>query len=152
MILLVSFQAWAEVIAVLFIVLASLAGVFAALRVTGATFNISSFVGVIMMVGIVSENAYFLVAAFQAAVRAGATGAEAARAAAARRARPVLMTTFAGIAALAPLALGLGAGSALLRPLAIAVIGGFSLSAFLLLLVLPSLLARYAAPRRPAHP
>jgi Cu/Ag efflux pump CusA len=51
------------------------------------------------------------------------------------------MTTFAGVAALAPLALGLGSGSALLRPLAIAVIGGFVTSAALLLLVLPSLLA-----------
>ena len=145
MILLVSFQAWSEVMAVLLVVAASLAGVFAALLLTGATFNISSFVGVIMMVGIVSENAYFLVAEFQSRVRAGATGPEAARAAAHRRARPILMTTFAGIAALAPLALGLGAGSALLRPLAIAVIGGFSLSAFLLLLVLPSLLARYGS-------
>jgi multidrug efflux pump subunit AcrB len=145
MILLVSFQAWSEVMAVLLVVAASLAGVFAALRLTGATFNISSFVGVIMMVGIVSENAYFLVAEFQSRVRSGATGPEAARSAAHRRARPILMTTFAGIAALAPLALGLGAGSALLRPLAIAVIGGFSLSAFLLLLVLPSLLARYGS-------
>jgi multidrug efflux pump subunit AcrB len=55
------------------------------------------------------------------------------------------MTTFAGIAALAPLALGLGAGSALLKPLAVAVVGGFSISAFLLLLVLPALLGRFAS-------
>jgi multidrug efflux pump subunit AcrB len=98
-----------------------------------------------MMVGIVSENAYFLVAAFQSSRATGASGIEAARAAALRRARPVLMTTFAGIAALAPLALGLGAGSALLKPLAVAVVGGFSISAFLLLLVLPALLARFAS-------
>jgi multidrug efflux pump subunit AcrB len=56
----------------------------------------------------------------------------------------VLMTTFAGVAALAPLALGVGAGSALLKPLAIAVVGGFVTSAFLLLIVLPSLLAGFA--------
>jgi len=55
----------------------------------------------------------------------------------------VLMTTIAGVAALAPLAVGFGAGSELLRPLAIAVIGGFTLSAALLLLALPSLLARF---------
>jgi len=145
LILLASFQAWTEVIAVLLVVLASLAGVFAALRLSGATFNISSFVGVIMMVGIVSENAYFLVAAFQARRASGDPAFEAARAAALRRARPVLMTTFAGIAALAPLALGLGAGSALLKPLAVAVVGGFSISSFLLLLVLPALLGRFAS-------
>jgi multidrug efflux pump subunit AcrB len=56
------------------------------------------------------------------------------------------MTTAAAVAALLPLALGIGSGSALLRPLAIAVIGGFMVSAFLLLLVLPSLLARQKAP------
>jgi len=95
------------------------------------------------MVGIVSENAYFLVAAHRAALRQGLTPPQAARAAALRRARPVLMTTFAGVAALAPLAMGVGAGSALLKPLAIAVVGGFVTSAFLLLLVLPSLLAGF---------
>ena len=152
LILLVSFRDWPEVLAVLLVVAASLAGVFTALHVSGATFNISSFVGVIMMVGIVSENAYFLVAAFQAGLRDGLTRPDAARAAALRRARPVLMTTLAGIAALAPLALGIGAGSALLKPLAVAVVGGFCLSAALLLLVLPALLARFAGREfPPAH-
>jgi multidrug efflux pump subunit AcrB len=142
-ILLFSFQSWRQAGAVLLVVASSLAGVFLALRVGGATFNISSFVGAIMMVGIVSENAYFLVAAHRDALRRGRTRVEAARDAATRRARPVLMTTFAGVAALAPLALGVGAGSALLKPLAIAVVGGFVTSAFLLLLVLPSLLAGF---------
>jgi len=143
LILLVSFRSWKQSVAVLLVVASSLAGVFAALHLGGATFNISSFVGAIMMVGIVSENAYFLVAAHRAALGQGATAVEAARAAAMRRARPVLMTTFAGVAALAPLALGVGAGSALLKPLAIAVVGGFVTSAFLLLIVLPSLLAGF---------
>ncbi|MGE5180128.1 MAG: efflux RND transporter permease subunit [Bacteroidota bacterium] len=152
LILLLSFRDWPEVLAVLLVVAASLAGVFTALHVSGATFNISSFVGVIMMVGIVAENAYFLVAAFQAGLREGLTRTDAARAAARRRARPVLMTTLAGIAALAPLALGIGAGSALLEPLAVAVVGGFCLSAALLLLVLPALLARFAGREfPPAH-
>ncbi|HUK62370.1 MAG TPA: efflux RND transporter permease subunit, partial [Dongiaceae bacterium] len=71
-------------------------------------------------------------------------GPDAALAAGRRRTRPVLMTTIAGVAALAPLALGLGPGTELLRPLAIAVIGGFTLSSLLLLVVLPSLLARFA--------
>lgn len=143
LILLFSFRSWTQPLSVLAVVASSLAGVFAALHVAGATFNISSFVGAIMMVGIVAENAYFLVAAHRLGLRDGRPPREAARAAAERRARPVLMTTFAGVAALAPLALGLGAGSALLRPLAVAVVGGFVTSAFLLLLVLPSLLARF---------
>jgi multidrug efflux pump subunit AcrB len=143
LILMLSFRSWAQPLSVLAVVASSLAGVFAALHLAGATFNISSFVGAIMMVGIVAENAYFLVAAYRAALAAGRTQAEAARDGAMRRARPVLMTTFAGVAALSPLALGLGAGSALLKPLAVAVVGGFVTSAFLLLVVLPSLLARF---------
>ncbi len=99
--------------------------------------------GAIMMVGIVSENGYFLLAAQRTFQREGMTTAAAAHAAARRRTRPVLTTMLAGIAALAPLAVGFGAGSELLRPLAIAVVGGFMLSAPLLLIVLPSLLARF---------
>jgi multidrug efflux pump subunit AcrB len=141
LILLVSFRSWGQTGSVLAVVVASLAGVFAALHLAQVTFNISSFVGSIMMVGIVAENAYFLVAAQRAAIARGVPSAEAAAEAALRRTRPVLMTTTAGVAALAPLALGLGAGSALLKPLAIAVVGGFVLSAPLLLLVLPALLS-----------
>ena len=140
LILLVAFQSWGQLAAVMLVVASSLLGVFAALHLGGATFNISSFVGAIMTVGIVSENAYFLVAQFRAALDAGHSSLGAARAAALRRARPILMTAAAGIAALAPLALGLGSGASLLRPLAIAVVGGFCASALLLLLALPSLL------------
>lgn len=143
LILLLAFRSWGQLAAVLLVVASSLCGVFAALHAGGATFNISSFVGAIMTVGIVSENAYFLVAAFQAARKEGEPLAEAARSAAIRRTRPILMTTAAGIAALAPLALGIGSGASLLRPLAIAVVGGFCASALLLLLVLPSLLAAF---------
>src|SRR5262249_35830822 len=110
------------------------------LQLTGATFNLSSFVGAIVLVGIVAENATFVVLAFQDNLQRGSGPAAAAEAAAIRRARPVLMTTLAGIAALLPLALGIGAGSVLLKPLAVAVVGGFALSAPLLLVVLPGLL------------
>jgi multidrug efflux pump subunit AcrB len=141
LILLLAFRSWGQLAAVLLVIASSLLGVFAALHLAGETFNISSFVGAIMTVGIVSENAYFLVASYRAARADGRAAAESAVAAAKRRARPVLMTTAAGIAALAPLALGLGSGATLLRPLAIAVVGGFCASALLLLLALPSLLA-----------
>jgi heavy metal efflux system protein len=143
MILLISFRSWGQSLSVLAVVASSLAGVFAALHVASATFNISSFVGAIMMVGIVAENAYFLVAAYRAGIAKGRSPEEAACGGAMRRTRPVLMTTVAGVAALAPLALGWGAGSALLQPLAVAVVGGFVTSAFLLLVALPSLLARF---------
>ncbi len=141
LILLISFRSWGMVAAVLLVVLGSLAGVLGALHLGGATFNISSYVGAIMIVGIVAENAYFVVHAYRSYLGSGMTPPDAATAAARRRARPVLMTTLAGVAALAPLALGIGAGSALLKPLAIAVVGGIVTSAFLLLLALPSLLA-----------
>ena len=143
LILLVAFRSWSQLACMLAVVLASLAGVFAALHVSGSTFNISSFVGAIMVVGIVAENGYFLVADFRDRRFAGLDAVTAARESGARRTRPVLMTTIAGVAALAPLALGLGGGSELLRPLAIAVIGGFTLSSLLLLVILPSLLARF---------
>jgi len=81
-ILLVSFKSWPQSAAVLLVVASSLVGVFAALHLGRATFNISSFVGAIMMVGIVSENAYFLVAAHRQALEGGLSAAEAARAAA----------------------------------------------------------------------
>jgi len=140
LVLLMAFRSLRATLAVMAVTLASLAGVFAALRLTGATFNLSSFVGAIVLVGIVAENATFVVLAYQGNLRQGYEPAVAAEAAASRRARPVLMTTLAGIAALLPLALGIGAGSALLKPLAVAVVGGFALSAILLLLVLPALL------------
>ena len=142
-ILLLAFRSWGEVGAVMVVVTSSLGGVFAALHIGGATFNISSFVGATMTVGIVSENAYFLVAAFHSARAGGEPAPIAAHTAALRRTRPILMTA-AGISALAPLALGIGAGAHLLQPLAIAVVGGFCASAILLLLALPSLLTAAA--------
>jgi multidrug efflux pump subunit AcrB len=144
LVLLLAFRSWSAVAAVLLVAASSLLGVFAALHVSGATFNISSFVGAIMTFGIVAENAYFLVAAFRTARQRGQTRTDSARAASLRRARPILMTTFAGIAALAPLALGIGSGATLLQPLAVAVVGGFCASAILLLLVLPALLVSFA--------
>ena len=150
LVLIMAFRSWRATLAVITVTLASLAGVFAALQLTGATFNLSSFVGTIVLVGIVAENATFVVGVYLQHMAAGESPAEAAAAAAARRARPVLMTTLAGVAALLPLALGLGAGSALLKPLAVAVVGGFTLSAPLLLLVLPGLLTLGARPAEPA--
>jgi multidrug efflux pump subunit AcrB len=103
------------------------------------TFNISSFVGVIMMAGIVGENSIFVLHEARLELRAGRSVAEAWELAAVRRLRPVAMTVLATTFALAPLALALGAGSQIMQPLAISVIGGFVLSGPAVLLVVPGL-------------
>src|SRR5436309_5280365 len=103
LLLLVSFRSWRRALVVMLVAVASLAGAFVALRVFDATFNVTSFVGAIMIVGIVAENAYFLVMEHQRGLARGESPASAAAAAARRRARPVLMTTAAGVAALSPL-------------------------------------------------
>ncbi len=122
--------------------LAALAGSLAALRLTGMTLNVSSYVGAIMMTGIAAENAIFVVREAQLGGAAGLAWPEAWVRASSRRLRPVAMTVLASALALAPLAVGLGQGSQLMQPLAVAVIGGFALSGPLVLWLLPALAAR----------
>ncbi len=122
--------------------LAALAGSLAALRLTGMTLNVSSYVGAIMMTGIAAENAIFVVREAHLGAAAGLAWPEAWVRASSRRLRPVAMTVLASALALAPLAVGLGQGSQLMQPLAIAVIGGFALSGPLVLWLLPALAAR----------
>jgi Cu/Ag efflux pump CusA len=138
-VLLFQFGDWRAPLVTAVISVAVLAGVFGALLVTGMTLNISSFVGGIMMVGIVGENAIFVIHEARESLRHGVAVREAWALAARRRRRPVVMTILASAFALAPLALALGEGSQLQQPLAIAVIGGFVLSGFLVLWVLPAL-------------
>ncbi len=138
-VLLFEFGDWRAPLLTAFIALGVLPGVFAALMLTGETLNISSFVGAIMMVGIVGENAIFVIHEARLELAAGLSVREAWALAARRRLRPVAMTILATAFALAPLALALGEGAQLLQPLAIAVIGGFVLSGPLVLWVLPSL-------------
>ncbi|HEY1434553.1 MAG TPA: efflux RND transporter permease subunit [Thermoanaerobaculia bacterium] len=138
-VLLFEFGDWRAPVLTALIAVAVLTGVFAALAATGMTLNISSFVGAIMMVGIVGENAIFVIHEAREGLRRGVPVQEAWIRAARRRRRPVAMTVLASAFALAPLALALGAGSQLEQPLAIAVIGGFALSGFLVLAVLPAL-------------
>lgn len=130
---------WRAPILVALVALASLAGVFLALLVTGMTLNISSFVGAIVMVGIVGENAIFVIHEARLELRAGLAPEAAWLLASRRRLRPVAMTIFATGFALLPLALAVGHGAQLMQPLAVAVIGGFVLSGPLVLWALPSL-------------
>ncbi|MGI4883606.1 MAG: efflux RND transporter permease subunit [Janthinobacterium lividum] len=111
-----------------------------ALYLTGTPLNVGSYTGLIMVVGIIGENAIFTFQQFNDFRAEGGPVAAAIGYAIAARLRPKLMTALAAIAALLPLALGIGAGAQLHQPLAIAVIGGLLLALPLLLVVLPSLL------------
>jgi multidrug efflux pump subunit AcrB len=97
--------------------------------------------GLILLVGLVVKNGILLLENAQHHVAEGLTIDAALAAAARRRLRPILMTTAATLAGLAPLALGIGAGSELQRPLAVAVIGGLSLATIVTLVVTPGLTA-----------
>ncbi|MFY9550735.1 MAG: efflux RND transporter permease subunit, partial [Thermoanaerobaculia bacterium] len=138
-ILLFEFGDWRAPLLTIVVALAVLTSVLGSLIVTGMTLNVSSFVGAIMMVGIVGEKAVFLIQDARAELRRGVPVADAWAEASRKRLRAVMMTIFATAFALAPLALALGEGSQLQQPLAIAVIGGFVLSSPLVLLILPSL-------------
>jgi CzcA family heavy metal efflux pump len=115
----------------------STAGVVGALLITRTTFSVASFMGLIMVIGIVAKNGILLLDA-EARFRAeGMSPEEAMLQAARRRLRPILMTALAAITGMLPLAFALGAGSQMLQPLAIAVIGGLLISMLLSLVVTP---------------
>ena len=137
-VLLFEFGDFAAPLAILASALLSTSGVFLALLLTGTTFNISSFMGLIMVIGIVAKNGILLLDADQKYRREGMSGDEAMIAAGERRMRPIFMTALATIAGMIPLALALGAGSQMLQPLAIAVIGGITASMVLSLIVTPA--------------
>ncbi|MEO8294881.1 MAG: efflux RND transporter permease subunit [Gemmatimonadota bacterium] len=114
-----------------------LTGAIVALAVTGIPFNVSSFMGLILLIGLIVKNGIiFLDAAHHARAR-GLAPEEALVEAGQIRLRPILMTTLCTLAGLFPLALGLGAGAELQRPLAVAVIGGLTLSTVVTLVLLP---------------
>jgi len=129
-------------IAVLILVVSVLgiSGSLLALFITGTPLNVGSYTGLIMIVGIIGENAIFTFLQFKQSVLDGSKADEAIIYSISTRLRPKLMTALGAIIALMPLALGIGAGAQLHQPLAIAVIGGFLAALPLLLIVLPSML------------
>ena len=137
-VLLFEFGDFAAPLAILSSALLSTSGVFLGLLATGTTFNISSFMGLIMVIGIVAKNGILLLDADQKFRRAGLAAEDAMIAAGERRLRPIVMTALATIAGMIPLALALGAGSQMLQPLAVAVIGGIAASMLLSLIVTPA--------------
>ena len=137
-VLLFEFGSFAAPLAILASALLSTSGVFIALMITRTTFNISSFMGMIMVVGIVAKNGILLLDADQKFRRLGMSAEDAMLQASRRRLRPIVMTALATIAGMLPLAFAIGAGSQMLQPLAIAVIGGILISMMLSLIITPA--------------
>jgi CzcA family heavy metal efflux pump len=117
----------------------ALVGAMATLLVAGVPLNASSLMGCVLLVGLVVKNGILLLEQAESLWRGGTTLEEALVQAGTIRVRPILMTTLATVAGLAPLALGIGAGAELQRPLALAVVGGLLSSAAVSLFVMPSL-------------
>lgn len=138
-VLLAEFRNFSAPVSILVSSVLSTAGVMIALLITGTTFNVASFMGVIMVIGIVAKNGILLLDADEKFRAAGMSAREAMLQAAQRRLRPILMTALAAITGMLPLALALGAGSQMLQPLAIAVIGGLLISMALSLVVTPAI-------------
>jgi CzcA family heavy metal efflux pump len=138
-VLLFEFRSFSAPIAILSSAILSTSGVFFALLITNTTFNISSRMGLIMVIGIVAKNGILLLDANQKFIAFGFSPEEAMIQAGRRRLRPIVMTAMAAVAGMLPLSLALGAGSQMLQPLAIAVIGGILISMVLSLIVTPAM-------------
>jgi CzcA family heavy metal efflux pump len=137
-VLLFEFRTLAAPLAILSSAILSTSGVFLGLLITRTTFNIASFMGLIMVIGIVAKNGILLIDADQKFRAMGYSAHDAMIQAGRRRLRPILMTALAAAAGMLPLALALGAGSQMLQPLAIAVIGGIAISMVLSLIITPA--------------
>jgi HAE1 family hydrophobic/amphiphilic exporter-1 len=137
-VLVVQFGSFLEPFAILLSLPLSLIGVMLALLVTGHTLNIMSMIGVVLLMGIVAKNAILLIDFAKWSEEAGMERREALIQAGRVRLRPILMTTFALIAGMVPVALGSGEGGDFRAPLGISVIGGVLTSTVLTLLVIPT--------------
>jgi len=138
-VLLAEFRNFSAPVAILTSSILSMAGVLFALLLTHTNFNVASFMGLIMVIGIVAKNGILLLDADERARAGGADALNAMLHAAERRVRPIVMTAVAAMCGMLPLTFALGAGSQMLQPLAIAVIGGLVLSVVLSLVVTPAL-------------
>jgi CzcA family heavy metal efflux pump len=139
-VLVIQFRAFTPALIIMSAAPLSVLGVFAMLLVTGTALNVSSFMGIILMVGLVVKNGIILFEyVHKLREEQGMPLREALVAAGKIRVRPILMTTLCTLFGLLPLALGLGSGAELQKPLALAVIGGLTLSMFITLLVMPAL-------------
>ena len=150
-VLLFEFRTFSAPAAILASALLSTFGGFVALLVTRTTFNVASFMGMIMVIGIVAKNGILLLDAEHHFRDLGFSARDAMVQAGRRRLRPIAMTALATIAGMLPLAFAIGAGSQMLQPLAITVIGGL-LSSMVLSLVFTPAIHYYLRPKREAQP
>jgi multidrug efflux pump subunit AcrB len=138
--LLFLYEQFLSALVILFTTLLALCAIFIGLLVTGTEINISSLMGMTMIVGIVTEVAIFYFSEYHG-LPVDLDGVEALILAGKNRLRPIAMSTLAAMLALLPLALGIGQGAAMQQPLAIAIISGLAIQLPLVLVVLPVLLA-----------
>src|SRR5216683_368855 len=148
-VLLFEFRTFSAPAAILASALLSTFGALFALLITHTTFNIASFMGIIMVIGIVAKNGILLLDAEQRFRSLGQSAEEAMIQAGRRRLRPIAMTAMATVAGMLPLAFAFGAGSQMLQPLAITVIGGLLSSMVLSLVFTPAI--HYRLQRHPAR-
>jgi multidrug efflux pump subunit AcrB len=149
-VLLFEFRTFSAPVAILASALLSTFGAFVALLITQTTFNVASFMGMIMVIGIVAKNGILLLDAEHRFRGLGFSFKDAMIQAGRRRLRPIAMTALATIAGMLPLSLAIGAGSQMLQPLAIAVIGGLLSSMVLSLIFTPMI--HYYLTRRSEQP
>ena len=143
-VMLAAFRSFRIPLVILTAVPLALIGVALGLFVTRTAFNVSSFMGLLLLVGIVVKNGILLIDVANRRRDAGDGVREALLAAGNARLRPILMTTLAAIGGLLPLAFGVGQGSEMEKPLAIAVIGGLSTATVFTLVVIPVIYAAFA--------
>jgi CzcA family heavy metal efflux pump len=138
-VLVIHFRAFRPAVLILAAAPLSLAGALLALVVTGTELNVSSAMGLVLLIGLVVKNGIVLLDYAERERESGIAPAEAVYDAARVRLRPILMTTLCTLFGLVPLALGIGAGAELQRPLALAVIGGLALSTAITLYLIPAM-------------
>lgn len=143
-VMLATFRSFRLPLVILTAIPLALFGVALGLFVTGTPFNVSSFMGLLLLVGVVVKNGILLIDVANRARAEGASVEEALMVAGKTRLRPIVMTTLAAIGGLIPLAIGLGQGAEMEKPLAIAVIGGLSTATFFTLIVIPVLYAAFS--------
>ena len=147
-VMVIQFRSFVEPAVVLLAAPLSFVGALALLLVTGTALNVSSFMGLVLLVGLVVKNGIILLDFTKLRMETDGLGLEMALREAGRiRLRPILMTTLCTLFGLLPLALGLGTGSELQRPLALAVIGGLALSTPITLFLVPTLLMAVRGPQ-----
>ena len=139
MVMAAQFESFRDPFVIMFAVPFALVGVVWAFFLTHTTLNLMSFIGVIMLIGIVVNNAIVLVDYTNILRKRGIALFEAVKVAGTRRLRPVLMTTFTTIFGMLPMALSRGEGSEVWNPMGITVIGGLMVSTFVTLLIVPVL-------------